>query len=140
MSIRPAQRPAESEVGTCEETIASSASRDAFVSEVRRFLGKSLTPDLRAAGRRTIGVHSEIEACRIWHDRLYEQGWIAPAWPRAYGGAAWTLWQRLIFENECADNDAPILFAGGLRNMDPVRMARGAREHNALYIPAVVDW
>ena len=56
---------------------------DAFLADVRAFLDQALTPDLRLAGRRTLGVHAEIGACRIWYRRLYQRGWIAPAWPAA---------------------------------------------------------
>ncbi len=63
------------------------AEDQAFLSEVRAFLDRALTPDLREAGRNTLGAHAEIEACRIWHRRLFERGWIAPAWPAAWGCA-----------------------------------------------------
>ena len=48
----------------------------AFIAEVRAFLAKALTPELREAGRRTLGVHSDIAACRTWHRRLFNKGWI----------------------------------------------------------------
>ena len=54
----------------------------AFVAEVRAFLDEALTPDLREAGHNTLGVHSDIAACRLWHQRLYARGWVAPAWPK----------------------------------------------------------
>ena len=38
-----------------------------FLSDVRHFLSTALTPELREAGRNTIGVHSDIDACRVWH-------------------------------------------------------------------------
>jgi acyl-CoA dehydrogenase len=90
----------------------------AFLDDVRRFLATALTSDLRDAGRNTIGVHSDIDACRVWHKRLFERGWIAPAWPAVHGGTNWTPAQRLTFERECAANDAPVLFAGGLRHFE----------------------
>jgi len=60
----------------------------AFVAEVRAFLAEALTPDLREAGRLTLGVHADIEACHKWHGRLYARGWIAPAWPKAWAAPA----------------------------------------------------
>src|SRR5690606_34553246 len=91
----------------------------AFRAQVRRFLDEQLTADLRAAGRATVGTHSGIDASRLWHQRLYRRGWIAPAWPAAHGGTGWTPLERLIFDRECALNDAPVLFAGGLRSVGP---------------------
>lgn len=110
-----------------------------FLSEVREFLDTELTPDLREAGRRTTGVHSEIAACRAWHRRLYKKGWIAPAWPLAYGGTGWSVWQRFLFEQECARADAPILFATGLRSLGPLLIAAGTPEQQHRYLPAILS-
>lgn len=111
----------------------------AFLDEVRNFLRDNLTPDLAAAGRRTVGTHSEIEACRIWHRRLYERGWIAPAWPAQHGGTGWAPTQRFLFERECALADAPILFAGGLRSLGPLLIAAGTPEQRARYLGPILS-
>jgi acyl-CoA dehydrogenase len=112
---------------------------DAFLAEVRAFFDRALTPDLRAAGRNTLGVHSEIDACRIWHKRLYARGWIAPAWPVESGGAGWSVRARFLFERECAANDAPVLFAGGLRSLGPLLIEMGTPGQRARYIPAILS-
>jgi acyl-CoA dehydrogenase len=109
-----------------------------FCGEVRAFLAEQLTPDLRAAGRATVGTHSDIAACRLWHKRLFERGWIAPAWPAEHGGTGWSSRQRLIFDRECAVNDAPVLFAGGLRNVGPLLIAMGTPEQQARYLPRIL--
>ncbi len=110
-----------------------------FVADVRAFLQRALTEDLREAGRATIGVHADIAACRIWHRRLYERGWIAPAWPRAWGGAGWGPRQRFAFDRECAANDAPILFAGGLRSVGPLLIEMGTPWQRSRYLPAILS-
>lgn len=111
----------------------------AFLEDVRRFLAEALTPDLREAGRRTLGVHSDIEACRIWHRRLYQRGWIAPGWPVAHGGTGWTPRQRFLFDRECALNDAPVLFAGGIRSLGPLIIEMGAPVQQARYLPRILS-
>jgi acyl-CoA dehydrogenase len=111
----------------------------AFLHMLREFFAVALTPDLRSAGRDTTGVHSDIGACRVWHRRLYERGWIAPAWPVAFGGTNWSPAQRLIFERECAANDAPVLFAGGVRSLGPLLIAAGTPEQQRRYLPAILD-
>ncbi len=112
---------------------------EAFVAEVRAFLAGALTPDLREAGRQTLGVHADIAACRIWHRRLYERGWIAPAWPRQWGGTGWTAQQRFLFDRECARNDAPILFATGLRSLGPLLIEMGTPEQQGRYIHRILS-
>ncbi len=112
---------------------------DEFVGEVRCFLATALTEDLRQAGRDTVGVHSDIGACREWHRRLYSKGWIAPAWPAPFGGTGWSPAQRLAFERECAENDVPILFAGGVRNVGPLLIAMGTEEQRNKYLHPILD-
>lgn len=111
----------------------------AFLAEVRAFLAEALTPDLREAGRLTLGVHADIAACRVWHRRLFERGWVAPAWPVAWGGAGWTARQRFLFERECALNDAPVLFAGGIRSLGPLLIEIGTPLQQARYLPAILS-
>ena len=111
----------------------------AFLNEVRAFLDEALTPDLRRAGRLTFGVHADIDASRLWHQRLHERGWVAPAWPKAWGGAGWTARQRFLFDRECALNDAPVMFAGGVRSVGPLLIEMGTPLQRARYIPAILS-
>ncbi|MFN9162793.1 MAG: acyl-CoA dehydrogenase family protein, partial [Alphaproteobacteria bacterium] len=105
--------------------LALSAADEAFRSEVRRFLDENLTPDLREAGRKTGGVFTDPPATAKWHKALYEKGWIAPAWPREYGGPGWTEMQRYIFASECAAAHAPLLAPFGTTMCGPVLMKFG---------------
>jgi acyl-CoA dehydrogenase len=116
-----------------------SGDNSSFEQALDAFLSVALTPELRAAGRNTTGVYSDITACRVWHRRLFEQGWIAPAWPPAFGGTNWTPAQRLRFDRECAANDAPVLFAGGIRSLGPLLIAVGTHEQKRRYLPAILD-
>ena len=120
-------------------TLAAAPDDRAFLADVRAFLASALTPDLREAGRMALGVHADIAACRIWHRRLFERGWIAPAWPAAWGGAGWTTRQRFLFDRECALNDAPVLFAGGLRSIGPLLIEIGTPLQQARYLPAILS-
>jgi acyl-CoA dehydrogenase len=111
----------------------------AFLAQVRAFLERALTADLREAGRRTIGAYSNIQACRLWHARLFERGWIAPAWPQAWGGTGWSARQRFLFDQECALNDAPVLFAGGLRTLGPLLIEAGTPVQRARYLQPILS-
>ena len=126
-------------MGLNEIFASRNAADDRFLETVRGFLATELTEDLREAGRQTIGVHSEIGAARLWHRRLYARGWIAPAWPAEHGGCGWNARQRFLFEQECARNDAPVLFASALRSLGPLIIAAGSEEQKRRYLPAILS-
>jgi acyl-CoA dehydrogenase len=106
-----------------------------FRREVRRFLDHSLSPDMRAASARQIGLYSEPSISRRWHRILYEKGWITPSWPAEHGGIGWSALQKYIFDQECAYAEAPILPAAGLLMCGPVLIAFGSPEQQARFLP-----
>ncbi|MEM5517584.1 acyl-CoA dehydrogenase family protein [Henriciella sp. AS95] len=109
-----------------------------FRREVDHFLHERLTEDLRQAGRDTTGLKSDPVACSKWRAILYEKGWLAPAWPKAYGGPGWSAEQQLYFENACAENDAPVLMSSGIRTIGPLIMQAGSTEQQARYLPPIL--
>ncbi|HEY7979414.1 MAG TPA: acyl-CoA dehydrogenase family protein [Rhizomicrobium sp.] len=111
----------------------------AFRDEVRRFLASAFTPDLRAATKRQAGVFAEASVNRRWHRILYEKGWVAPSWPREYGGTGWTVVQRYIFDSECAEAGTPALPAMGLQMCGPVLMGYGSDAQKAWHLPRILS-
>ena len=110
-----------------------------FLAEVRAFLVQELSEDLREAGRRTTGFHTEIDAAREWHARLYRRGWVAPGWPREHGGCGWSVRRRFLFEQECARNDAPIIFGTGIRSIGPLMIAAGTEAQKARFLEPILS-
>ena len=112
---------------------------DAFRAEVRGFLDEKLTPELRAATARQAGVFADGELVRQWHRILYERGWVAPSWPKQYGGPGWTPMQQHVFADECAKADAPVLAGMGLQLCGPVLMGFGTPEQKAYFLPKLLS-
>ena len=80
----------------------------AFRQEVRDFLRTELPHDLRAADDAILGVGiGEDERERGWLKTLAKRGWVAPAWPKAYGGAGLSVMQQFVFNEEMARAAAP---------------------------------
>src|SRR5581483_2332570 len=86
----------------------------AFREEVRAFIDANLPPAFRirepewgmfntARGRTNVPP----EEHRAWRKRLSARGWIAPAWPKEYGGAGMTVVEQAIFNEEMAHARAP---------------------------------
>src|SRR3546814_14645628 len=66
----------------------------AFRDEVRSFIAEHFDAEMRAAMKRTrtgyIAKHLHIR----WQTALNEQSWLAPNWPKEYGGTGWSAAQR----------------------------------------------
>ncbi|QUD90527.1 acyl-CoA dehydrogenase family protein [Phenylobacterium montanum] len=111
----------------------------AFRDEVRAFLDEKFTPDLRAEAARQAGVFAEADLNSRWHRILHQRGWIAPAWPKAYGGAEFTAVQRYIFDSELAEAGTPAIPAMGLQMCGPVLMGYGTAEQKAFFLPRMLS-
>lgn len=113
----------------------------AFRTEVRHFLASHLPPDIRDAVRDAREV--ERDALQRWQRILHAQGWLAPAWPVAHGGAGWTGMQRHIFEEECALAYCPPLHAFNFGMIGPILIRFGTPAQQERYLPAILgseDW
>jgi alkylation response protein AidB-like acyl-CoA dehydrogenase len=113
----------------------------AFRDQVRAFLDAELPQDLR---------HKVLDHLRLtrddyvrWHRILARQGWVAPGWPREFGGPGWTAAQRHIFEEECARAGTPPIMPFGVNMVAPVIMAFGSQAQKVHYLPRILsceDW
>lgn len=110
-----------------------------FREEVRAFLNEALTPELRRAGELMTSVFADFEATMAWHRILYEKGWVAPDWPKEYGGPGWTLNQRYIFQEECKLANAPALLPMGLQMLGPMLIRYGTQEQKDYYLPRILS-
>lgn len=109
-----------------------------FRDEVRAFLAAELTPELRQAGRRMTSVYADPEISLAWQRILYRKGWVAPAWPKAYGGCEWSVTERYIFAGELAEAGAPPLSPMGLGMCGPVLIAHGTEAQRARFLPPML--
>jgi alkylation response protein AidB-like acyl-CoA dehydrogenase len=111
----------------------------AFQGEVRAFLEAELTPELRRASRRTTSVFTDKDVSLPWQRILHRRGWVAPSWPKQYGGPGWDETQRYIFAAECARAGAPGLAPMGLRMVGPVIMGYGTPAQKAELLPRILS-
>ncbi|MFC3614448.1 acyl-CoA dehydrogenase family protein [Lutimaribacter marinistellae] len=113
----------------------------AFREEVRAFLDEKLPQEVRDKVRR--GISLGKEGHDEWHRILNEKGWLAPNWPKAFGGAEWNAVQRHIFEEELAAAHAPRIVPFGLSMLGPVLQKFGSKEQQDYYLPRILsgkDW
>ena len=112
-----------------------------FRDEVRGFLEENLPKEMSDAVRdgRSLGKEGHDR----WHAILKARGWLAPNWPRAFGGCEWNAVQRHIFEDECCRAHAPRIVPFGLSMLAPVLQKFGSKEQQDHYLPRILsgeDW
>lgn len=112
---------------------------EAFRSEVAEFLAAAPTPAIREAGRKTTSVFAPVKECMEWHRILFDKGWVAPHWPKEYGGTGWSVEQRFIFAEEYRKADLPPLLAQSLGMVGPLLIDLGTEEQKARYLPGILN-
>jgi alkylation response protein AidB-like acyl-CoA dehydrogenase len=115
------------------------ANLDAFRAEVRDWLAGHLPPDIREAAAKATSVFVDKPFVLAWQKILHQRGWVAPLWPREYGGPGWSDAERLIFEAEYVAAGAPMLSPMGLRMVAPCIMRFGTPEQKAHYLPRLLS-
>lgn len=116
---------------------ALTAAETAFRDEVRDFLARELTPELRAAGRRCSGIFTDYEHGNRWHRILAARGWSVPQWPAEHGGTGWTPMQHYLFASELAAADAPPRAPMGPGMVAPVIIAFGTEAQKRAWLPGI---
>ena len=104
-----------------------------FRSEVRTWLEANLPLALR--GRTARPPPAELMP---WYRTLSRKGWIAPHWPRQYGGMGATLNQQIIMTEELARVGAPQMPAQGLHHIGPILMEFGSEAQKAQHLPPII--
>src|SRR5947207_2258473 len=112
-----------------------SAEEVAFRDEVRAWLAGNLPRDLKEKVDRY--EHLSKEDLLRWHRILAGKGWVAPAWPKEWGGTGWNVVQRYIFEEELGYVGAPPLIPFGLAMCAPVLLRFGTEAQKKRFLPRI---
>ncbi|WP_448586930.1 acyl-CoA dehydrogenase family protein [Thermaurantiacus sp.] len=121
--------------------LAFSPEEIAFRDEVRTFIATHYPAHLR--GKQDEGEELSKEDMLSWHRVLARKGWVAPAWPKEYGGPGWTATQRYIFSEELARADTVPILPFGINMVGPVIYTFGTPEQKARFLPRILsgdDW
>lgn len=112
----------------------------AFRDEVRTFIKENFPKPTKKVNNRSEMAREDF---LVWHRILAEKGWIAPAWPKEYGGTGWTITQRYIWGEECASADTTAILPFGINMLGPVIYTFATEEQKAHYLPRILsgeDW
>ncbi len=77
------------------------------------------------------------ERVRVWLDKLAERGWIAPAWPKEYGGADMSVLEQFVLNQELHEAGAPT--SRQMMNLiGPTLMLHGTEEQKRTFLRATL--
>jgi len=120
--------------------LSFSPQEEAFRAEVRDFVRNNVPESVKGKTRRDFTSREDFQA---WHKVLYKKGWIAPLWPAEYGGTGWTVTQRYIFNQECAEAEVPQVLPFGIAMCGPVIYTYGNEAQKKRFLPRILsgeDW
>ena len=109
----------------------------AFRDEVRTWLEANLPADLRLKGED--GEAYTKEELLRWHKILAKKGWVAPAWPKEWGGPDWDVTQRYIFEEECGQAGTPPIVPFGVTMCAQVLLKFGSDAQKKRFLPRIYN-
>jgi alkylation response protein AidB-like acyl-CoA dehydrogenase len=114
-----------------------SAEELAFRDEIRSWLEKNLPAELHA--KVASYEHLSREDLLSWHRILAKKGWVAPSWPKEWGGTGWNVVQRYIFEEELGYAGSPPLIPFGLTMCGPVLLRFGTDAQKNKFLPRIYN-
>jgi alkylation response protein AidB-like acyl-CoA dehydrogenase len=118
----------------------------AFRSEVREFVEKEISQDVKQGGEGEAGLYGRPaqERLRTVREKLAKRGWIAPAWPKEYGGASMSVMQQFIMNEEFAENRVPPVGGMGVSMVGPTLITHGndaqKKEHLSAILSGATHW
>lgn len=112
----------------------------AFRDEVRAFIAENYPQEMRVLNPET---DLTKEQSMFWHRILHKKGWIAPLWPKEYGGTGWSITQRFIWEQETSRAGTLPPLAFSVTMVGPVIYTYGNDAQKKKFLPRILsgdDW
>jgi alkylation response protein AidB-like acyl-CoA dehydrogenase len=122
----------------------------AFRQEVRQFIESKLPERYQ---RSADGAQSEFgwqadrksdeagaqEAAAAWAAALAEKGWVAPHWPKEYGGAGLSPMEQFIYNMEMATAGATGVGGSGVSMLGPTLIVHGTDEQKQQHLSGILS-
>lgn len=105
-----------------------------FRLQVRAWLEANFPHELRFPTRRL-----DFRRSMDWHRKLAAQGWVAPGWPREYGGMGLSAYQQVIFSEELDRAGIVVIPNFGITMLGPLLIRFGTEQQKAYYLPRILS-
>lgn len=121
-------------------TLGDSEREAAWRKEVRDFIEKETPAALRAGGDEGEGsLFGRMGAIKEWREKLATKGWIAPSWPKKYGGADMSVVEQFIMNEEFAEHGVPGNVGGfGVMMIGPTIIEHGTEEQKEEHLTKIL--
>ena len=122
---------------------ADTAEQAEFRAGVTSFIEENL-PDILRIRPSDVGRNDEdglpqgerAKALKEWRAKMVEKGWIAPAWPKEYGGADLSTMEQFILNETFAQTRSPRV---GVPDVGSTIMVHGTEEQKQEFLEPMVD-
>jgi hypothetical protein len=112
----------------------------AFREEVRAFIAANVPPRWRGLG--ALDTEDATAFVRRWRGVLAAKGYLAPAWPREYGGGGMSRLQQVVIVEELARAGLPASGAGdvfGIKMIGNLLLRYGTDEQKRRFLPRIIS-
>jgi alkylation response protein AidB-like acyl-CoA dehydrogenase len=106
----------------------------AFRHMVGDFIETNCPPELRHQPRRI--RRAEVQG---WVDALAARGWVAPSWPKQYGGMGLSVAKQIAYQEEYDRLGAPRPPDMGVVLLGPLLIRYGTEEQKGRYLPSIAQ-
>ena len=115
-----------------------------FREEVQQLIKTGLPERYRSGKGEWVQDRKSLDAptrnaAVAWQNALAAKGWIAPHWPKEYGGAGLTPMEQFIFKQEMALAEAPSVGGQGVSQLGPTLIVHGNPEQKAEHLPKILS-
>ncbi|MFB0900657.1 MAG: acyl-CoA dehydrogenase family protein [Dehalococcoidia bacterium] len=82
---------------------------------------------------------NEINDANDWFEAISEKGWVAPHWPKEYGGGGFSPMEQYIYNAEMAKSNVPTVGSNvGIGMLGPALIVHGTEEQKKRYLPPIL--
>lgn len=117
--------------------LSFSSEDQAFREEVRAWIAQAMPPHIRTKAEQA--AHFSMAEIMEWHKILAKKGWVAPSWPKEFGGPGFTATQRFLLTEELELAGSPGLSPFGLVMVGPLIQRFGNDAQRARYLPKILS-
>ncbi len=110
-----------------------------FRTAVRGFINENLPANYEPASAFSEEEGEQEEFVKGWRTALGKRGWIAPHWPKEYGGANMSVSEQFVFNEEMAEARAPQVGGMGVAMIGPILIRFGTDAQRAEHLPGITS-